>query len=189
MSVPMITCPLCGTQQPNAWDCSACGHPLHERPVQAVQVALLPDLEATRQDSSGNVALEEVPGLEATAVDAVDAPDAPLLELETTAVSRRAEVLVAAEVVPGLEATALEPAAEPTATGGVVCRYCSTPWQAAYGIFCPRCGMRVPAVQSVPKAQAGDAGARPCPGCGTPGQTVGAHCTTCGQKVIAGALS
>lgn len=181
----MITCPLCGTEQPNAWDCSACGHPLHERPALHVDVAALAELEPTRRADAGNVGVELLPGLETTSVGPVEAPDAPLLEIEATCLP---DVHAAGETLPGLETTALEPPAEPTPQAQVSCRTCGTPWQPAWGIFCPRCGKRVPAVRAAPRPEVVQE-ARACPSCGTPRQRIGDPCTGCGQKVVAAALA
>lgn len=182
MSAPSIVCPVCHTQQPNAWDCVVCGGSLHDKPKHwQVPVAPLEGLETTALPDTGNLALDRLEGLEITSH--TEAPPPALggrlegLEptgFETTAFEGPGETLEA------LEPTSHGVEALPSPLLPVTCRYCGTPWREG-SIFCRGCGVRVTTLQKAPE------GAEPatvtCSHCGTLGQVPGRPCIGCGHGV------
>ena len=193
---PMIVCTFCETQQPNAWDCSNCGRPLHERPRNApVPVEALAELEQTALPSAGNVALGAVEGLEATAmVDSKAIAVAPSGDpaVEATALVDSRAIATTPDAVPELERTRIDedaPTALPTA---IACRYCGTPWQGGSRL-CARCGMKVAVPAALLGAKPAAGAARPaddgervnCTSCGARNQVPGVMCSSCGQLIRA----
>jgi hypothetical protein len=181
----VIVCPLCEHAQAAGAECEVCGKRLATGPAA---IPWVPPVE----------------GLEATRVDAVDAPEAPMPEMERT---HHEAVDAAGEPVPGVEATHALPVDAPeetipdlerTAAEGipddgpaalpesVVCRYCRTP--AAPGErVCGRCGMRLPVYEPVLDILLGTGdeapGPHPCPSCGIP--ATGVRCRSCGGRLVA----
>lgn len=185
MSTPLITCPVCFTQQPNAWDCAVCGVGLHDKPRHwAVPLEPVEGLEITSLETAGNVAVEAMPDLETTALDdGVEPLPESVDELETTAFEP--VQALPPSYVPEFEPTALdarEPGAE--ALAAVACRYCGTPWPPGSSIFCGRCGMRVGSRAPASSAAVEVGGEAACRACGSPGQPLGGLCGDCGQPVV-----
>ncbi len=187
MSAPQIVCPVCHTQQDNAWDCVVCGASLHDRPKHwAVPVQQVEGLETTRLDEAGNVALDRMPGLELTSVDDGIEPLPDGLEgLEPTHFETQ-DVPVQTEPVPAFEATALDEKVAAPVPAAIACRYCGTSWQQGMSVFCGRCGMRVGAAPgaAAKRLTAADGDLATCRGCGLPEQRVGSLCGSCQQPVI-----
>jgi hypothetical protein len=178
----VIVCPLCEHAQASGADCEVCGKRLILGPAGIPHV---PPVE----------------GLEPTRIDAVDAPEAPMPELERThhapvdaegdlvpgvEPTRAAPVDAPEEILPDVERTPVEgipddgPAALPDA---VVCRYCRTPAQAGERV-CGRCGMRLPVYEPVLDllGLVGESpGPHPCPSCGVPAS--GPRCPSCGGRL------
>lgn len=200
MTQQMIVCLFCETQQPNAWDCSACGRPLHERPTnQPVQVEVVAGLEQTRLEGADVAAVAQaaVEGLEATSI--VDSGRIAITaevvaDLQSTALVDSASLGTTEELMPGLQQTRVEdaPADGPTPTAETIaCRYCGTPWQPGMSQLCARCGMRlpIPAALRRPAAAATPAKAQveqdrvTCTTCGARAQLPRTMCGSCGQLV------
>ena len=84
---------------------------------------------------------------------------------------------VASEPILGLETTGAEPLRWEERTPLVLdpaCRYCGEPSKVGE-VFCERCGMRLPVVES---ARSLERASVRCPACGSPGQ--GETCSGCG---------
>lgn len=188
---PLIVCPVCETQQPNAWFCAVCGKALHPLPkhfVGEVPTPALDELEVTVLDPARtNVAVFELEGLDPTLLPAAPVPTPSLPELEPT----RAPDLpaVGEEPVPDFESTRLTGDA-PTPFAAITCRVCGTPWTPGASRICDGCGVRL----SIPDAFLGtkpDAGPRVpvektiCPSCSARDQVVGDRCRLCGRPVPA----
>ena len=171
-----IVCPVCFTQQPNAWDCAVCGAALHDKPKHwAVPVEQVEGLEITRFDDPGNLALEPMPGLERTGLDDGWEPLPEEVEgLEPTHFEASGPVVP--EPIPTLEPTALAAPEGHAAPQGTSCRYCGTPWDPRGSVFCSRCGLRV---HTRPRQEAKMETGVTCPGCGMPDQESGSFCRSC----------
>lgn len=182
-AAPQIVCPVCFTQQDNAWDCAACGSPLHERPKHwAVPVDPVEGLELTALGDGGNAAAEPMPDLEPTAADDGVEPLPEVLEdLEVTRYEDAPEPLP--EALPAFEPTALDTREAAAPAGPIACRYCGTPWREGSSVFCAGCGMRVSA-RAATRAPVGDADLRTCRGCGMPEQVLGTLCKSCQQPIV-----
>jgi hypothetical protein len=158
-------------------ECPTCGHVFSEAAVEA-SVTPLADFEPTLM-SVGEVRAEVDPDLEPTAMGAVGAiaPEA-FPDLEATVM---APVNASAVAMPDLEPTALGEEDLPTEeTENVRCRYCGNEGQ-AQGLFCDRCGMRLPRATAVvaPAAPTITAG-RTCRICGGRDFSPEGKCMDCG---------
>jgi hypothetical protein len=158
-------------------ECPTCGQVFSEVAVQA-SVMPLADLEPTLM-SVGEVRVQADPDLEPTAVGAVGTVALEAFpDLEVTVI---APVKAAAEVMPDLEPTALGEADMPTEESvRIRCRYCGNEGQAD-GLFCDRCGMRLPRegtakVAAVRSLTAG----RKCRACGSHDFSPEGKCMECG---------
>jgi hypothetical protein len=183
MSQPTIVCQVCETQQPNAWDCAACGAALHEKPRHwTIAVPPIEGLEGTRLTDAGNVVIERLPGWEPTEQNADAAiPDLPLAGLEHTSFEPAAEVAASAPM-PGFESHRLEPGGPSAPLSALACGACGTPWRPGASAFCERCGLRL----SIPRARAGAPSAGTsvaCPACGVGNLAIGADCPRCGLRI------
>jgi hypothetical protein len=157
-------------------ECQVCGHVFSESAVVASVTPLVdfeptlmsvgevrseidPDLEPTAIGAIGAVALEAFPDLEATVIDPVSA---------------------SAEVVPDLETTALGEQDLPTEESDRVrCRYCGNEGQAE-GLFCDRCGMRLPRASTVVTAAPSRVEGQKCRVCGSRDFSPEGKCMDCG---------
>ncbi len=144
----MIVCPVCEHPQAQGFECDVCGRQLVSSREIAQSVLPLAELEQTLYADAGAVVLPDtLPDLELTRVDSTapvpPAPPMPELEL-----FRATAVDVAVQPLPELDAHRLagpNPAERtPAPTGAAVCRYCRN--VQAVGMFCDRCGMRLPRV-------------------------------------------
>ncbi len=180
----MEPCPVCeAPHPPGALECAVCGKVFAAGHAAAV-AGTLDGLEPTRHVPPADTALEAVPGLETTslatpalaAVPAVSLPD-----LETTQLPDPAGA-VAVAPPPDFEQTLLDPTGGPTVFGPVMCRGCGAVGQEE-GLFCNRCGRRLPRVQlQLAEAQLLDDGASsdvPCRSCGAR-HIVHGICVDCG---------
>lgn len=182
-AAPQIVCPVCFTQQDNAWDCAVCGSALHDRPKHwAVPVEQVQELEPTLFGDAGNVSLEPMPDLELTSADDGVEPLPDMLDgLELTRYDDVPEPLP--DAVPAFEPTAIDAPAPAAVPGPVACRYCGTPWQAGMSVFCARCGMRVASRPAPAPVRADASAVRTCRGCGMPDQALGSLCKSCQQPI------
>ena len=167
----MTACPVCETPiPPAALECATCGHIFHHAAVDA-SIAPLAELEPTSAKDL-DVPVEATPGLEATAFEGVPNPAAEVIaDLETTATGA---VQVGFDATPDLEPTRISEDDLPTAVPTVIrCRYCGTEGQ-AQGLFCDRCGMRLPRLGDAVAEEEGDA---PVP--------EGTKCRVCSGRMFA----
>lgn len=183
-----MICPVCEHQQDFGIECEVCGKALgglEGLGPPPVRLEVMEGLEATRQATAGEVAVEK------------------LTELEVT---RYAPVNVAADPTPGVESTGQAPVGDvqvervadlsedrvpddgrrtPVATGPMTCRYCRN--LQATGSMCDRCGMKLPFVSAAPDAVVGqligdfESKVR-CRSCGAPAKA-GERCGDCGREV------
>lgn len=188
---PPIVCPVCETQQPNAWFCAVCGkalHPLPKHLAGELPTPSLEDLEVTVLDPARtNVAVQVMEGLEPTLQPA--APPPPPETLSDLAPTRLADLpAVGGEPVPDVETTALVAAAEATPLAAVTCRICGTPWTPGTSRICGGCGVRLSIPEAYLAVKPGAVPARRvertvCPGCSAREQVVGQRCNACGRTV------
>ena len=152
----MDACPVCETPRPpGALECPTCGRIFEKAAEAALAELRLPDLEPTMVADPGLLAPQEtVPGLETTALElgAAVAAVEPVPDLEATAAAPVAVGVV--ERPADLEPTAQAPAEPKSQLGESRCRYCGNSGQPA-GLFCDRCGMRLPRLREEPTAAAG----------------------------------
>lgn len=193
---PTIVCPFCETSQPNAWDCSSCGRPLHDRPKNvAVQVETVDGLEQTRLDPTAMPAAEALlEGLETTSIidSRTIATDGADPNVEQTALVDSSAIPEGTEAVE-LEATRIADEAPSLLAFEVTCRFCNTPWRPGQSRFCTGCGMKVevpaPMLAQVAPLTAKETKAEEdlrrivCPICGARQQLPGTTCTSCGMLV------
>lgn len=141
----MIMCPVCEHVQQHGGECDRCGKLLAAVAPAEVPVAPLPELEVTRHAGTGGaLPTQALPELESTAVRS--GPDLPPESIQDLEHTRAEPVAVAAAALPELERGREEGDGTRTAapTGAVTCRYCRN--VQAEGMFCDRCGMRLPRV-------------------------------------------
>ena len=141
----MIICPVCEHQQPPAAECAVCGRLLAARPAVDATPQRMPELEGTRYPRVP-VAPASLPELESTRLPAAAAaPAAPLPDLEP---SRAGVGDVSVAPMPEMDTGRFVDASErtPPPTGALTCRYCRN--VQATGLFCDRCGMRLPRYQA-----------------------------------------
>lgn len=137
----MIVCPVCEHQQAAAAECAVCGKPLVRAATPAPPAQPMAELELNRHPA-GPVRATPLPELELTRiVGGPELPVAPLADLERAGASA-AEVPV--EPLGDLERGRFEDSAPRTTlpVGAATCRYCRN--VQAEGLFCDRCGMRLP---------------------------------------------
>ena len=158
-----------------------CGLIFHHAAVDA-SVVPLADLEPTRASDLSvlDVTIEATPGLEPTRFQGTEeVAQPPIAELEATAVGA---VQVVAELIPGLEPTRVTEEDLPSALlSELRCRYCGTTGQ-AQGLFCDRCGMRLPRLPG--DAVEGRVSVEEAPTCRSCGSQrfAGGMCVRCGAR-------
>jgi hypothetical protein len=135
-------CPVCEAPV-TGWQCEVCGKQVGPSPATANLSAPLEGLEATQLPSEVlGLAIEPPPGLEPTATEAVpEIPGEPLVGWEMTHAAGGPDVGAGglADMDSGRAAPEGPPAVAPTV---VTCRYCRN--VQSTGVFCDRCGMRLP---------------------------------------------
>ena len=184
----MRPCPVCESPV-SGWTCEVCGKELGAvPPARAAPVPSLDGLESTQLPGGGlGLPIEPTPGLEPTATGSVpEIPGEPLLGWEAT---RPAEGLpdVLAGGLPDLDTGRAAPEGPATPRPTVVtCRYCRN--VQASGLFCERCGMRLPWAAPVAAAEA-QAGTerRACRRCGERSPPEMERCGACGALLSTGA--
>jgi hypothetical protein len=184
----MIICPVCDHVQPEGTECDVCGRvfpapvidaapvaPLAELELTphaggrvAVEVAVLPELDATRLRAGPDLPAQSVPDLELTRAGATGAVPVVLMEDLDTGRAQDDGVRTAAP------------------TGAVVCRYCRN--VQAQGLLCDHCGMRLPRARLAATPVVGakgtgvdDEGWAACSTCHTPVRP-GKVCSECGTR-------
>ncbi|HEY1416577.1 MAG TPA: hypothetical protein VGF41_01695 [Myxococcaceae bacterium] len=176
----MRPCPVCETPV-TGWHCEVCGKQVGPSPATANLSAPLEDLEATQLPSEVlGLAIERTPGLEPTATEAVpEIPGEPLLGWEVTHAAGGPDVGAGglADMDSGRAAPEGPPAVAPTV---VTCRYCRNVQSS--GVFCDRCGMRLPwarpAAVAVPAQDSTER--RVCKRCGERSPVSMERCGACG---------
>ncbi|MHB1845108.1 MAG: hypothetical protein ACYCWW_09775 [Deltaproteobacteria bacterium] len=177
-------CPVCeAPRAQGVLECANCGRLFEAAAEAAVAAARLPELEPTLLAEPGlAVSPEAVQGLEATSLDdgaPALAPE-PFLELEATASAPVA--LVGGDATPAREPTAQAVQEPRTIPGELRCRYCGTVGQ-RQGLFCDRCGMRLPKLRDAEEAAAARPAAEApasCRACGCRRFAEG-RCVDCGH--------
>ena len=162
------------------WACEVCGKQLGPSPGAASLTAPLEGLEPTQLPPDGlGLAIEPAPGLEPTATSPVpEIPGEPLLGWEATHSALVPDVGAGGldDMDSGRAAPEGPPAAVPTVA---TCRYCRN--VQASGLFCDRCGMRLPwAAPAVSAAPADSAELRHCKRCGERSPVSMERCGGCG---------
>ncbi|MGZ6028560.1 MAG: hypothetical protein ACXWK5_03990 [Myxococcaceae bacterium] len=164
----MRTCPVCEAPVTGSV-CEVCGKQVGPSPTAASLTAPLEGLEPTQLPLDGlGLSIEPAPELEPTASSPVpEIPGEPLLGWEATHSSLVPDVGAGGleDMDPGREAPEGSPVGVPTVA---TCRYCRNVQTS--GLFCDRCGMRLPWV-APPAASAAKV---------DPAELV--HCKRCGER-------
>lgn len=138
----MRPCPVCEAPV-TGWQCEVCGKQVGTSPAAANLNAPLEGLEPTLLPTEVlGLSIEVAPGLEPTSASPVpDFPGDPLLGWEVTQVGSPEDVGAGGlqDLDPGRVAPDGPPAVAPTVA---TCRYCRNVQTS--GLFCDRCGMRLP---------------------------------------------
>ena len=176
----MRPCPVCEAPV-TGWQCEVCGKQVGPSPATANLAAPLEGLEATELSSDLlGLAIEPTPGLEPTATDAVpEVPGEPLLGWEVTHDAGGPDVRAGG--LPELDTGRAAPEGPPAVAPMVVtCRYCRNVQSS--GLFCDRCGMRLPwAKPAAVAAPAVDSTERrTCKRCGERSPVAMERCGGCG---------
>jgi hypothetical protein len=180
----MRPCPVCESPV-IGWTCEVCGKVLGTPPAAALPVSPLDGLESTPLPPDGlGLAIEPAPGLEPTATGGVpEIPGEPLLGWEATHSQPLPDVLAGGlpDLDPGRAVPEGPPAAAPTVA---TCRYCRN--VQASGLFCDRCGMRLPWVAPAVAAAPEATERRTCPRCGERSPAEMERCGACGALLGTG---
>jgi hypothetical protein len=178
----MIICPMCEHPQAQGDDCENCGMKLVAAWEMEVPVVAVPGLELTQlEGGNAPAAVQALPELELTRMGEVQVAVESVAELEPTA---RSVGQVAVEAVAELDTgRAADDGVRTAAPEAVVCKFCRN--VQATGMFCDRCGMRLPRARVEPlKPKAARLAAETgewirCSKCHTPAR-LGIACITCG---------
>ena len=181
----MRPCPVCEAPV-TGWQCEVCGKQVGPSPATANLNAPLEGLEPTQLPTEIlGLPIETAPGLEPTAAGPVpDVPGEPLLGWEVTQVGGGQDV--GAGGLQDLDAGRVAPdgprAVAPTVA---TCRYCRNVQTS--GLFCDRCGMRLPwarpsstAVAAAPE----ETELRACRRCGERSPASMERCGACGGLLV-----
>ncbi|HUM11917.1 MAG TPA: hypothetical protein VLT82_13285 [Myxococcaceae bacterium] len=181
----MRPCPVCEAPV-TGWMCEVCGKQVGPSPASASLTVPLEGLESTQLPPDGlGLDIEPAPDLELTATGPVpEVPGEPLLGWEMTHVGLGPDVRAGG--LPDLDAGRAAPEGPPTVAPSVLtCRYCRN--VQASGLFCDRCGMRLPwaAPASAVKAEVADATERRvCKRCGERSPVSLERCGGCGALLV-----
>jgi hypothetical protein len=160
--------------------CEVCGKQVGPSPAATTLEAPLEGLERTQLPGEVlGLAIEPAPGLEPTATSPVpEVPGDPLLGWEMTHVAGGPDVQPGG--LPDLDSGRAAPEGPPTGAPTVVtCRYCRN--VQASGVFCDRCGMRLPwAAPAAVKAVPGSTERLVCRRCGERSPAEMKRCGACG---------
>jgi hypothetical protein len=184
-----MICPVCEHNQDFGLECEVCGKALggiDDLGPPPVQLQVIEGLEATLQQSIGEVAVEKMGDLEVTRFNAVNVAPDLTPGMEYTGQAPVGEVAV--ERVPDLSEDRVPDDGQRTAvsTGPVTCRYCRN--VQATGSLCDRCGMKLPVVNVGGDVMVGTIIGAPvdtkvrCRSCGAPARA-GERCGDCGRDV------
>ena len=181
----MRPCPVCEAPV-TGWQCEVCGKQVGQSPGAANLTSPLEGMEPTLLPTEVlGLPVELPPGLEPTATDPVpEVPGEPLLGWEVTHAGARPDV--GAGGLPDLDTGRAAPEGPPAVAPSVVtCRYCRN--VQGSGLFCDRCGMRLPwvAPSSAAAKKAGGKTAdvserRVCKRCGERSPAPMERCGACG---------
>lgn len=182
----MRPCPVCEAPV-TGWQCEVCGKQVGPSPAAANLTAPLEGLEPTQLPPSEVLGLpiDPAPGLEPTATSPVpEIPGEPLLGWELTHASAAPEV--GAGGLADLDTGRAAPQGPPSVAPSVVtCRYCRN--VQARGLFCDRCGMRLPWAAPATAAAPASADAteqRVCRRCGERSPVSMERCGACGALLV-----
>jgi len=178
-------CPVCEAPV-TGWMCEVCGKQVGPSPASANLTGPLEGLEPTQLPPDGlGLDIEPAPDLESTAANPVpEVPGAPLLGWEMTHTDLVPDVRAGGlpDLDPGRAVPEGPPAVAPSAAASVMtCRYCRNVQTS--GLFCDRCGMRLPWAARAPVARAEGADSterRVCKRCGERSPASMERCGACG---------
>lgn len=180
----MRPCPVCEAPV-TGWQCEVCGKQVGQSPAAANLSSPLEDLEPTLLPTEVlGLPVELPPGLEPTATGPVpEVPGEPLLGWEMTQIGAGPDV--GAGGLPDLDTGRAAPEGPPSVAPSVVtCRYCRNVQRS--GLFCDRCGMRLPWASPSSPATASAGGSknapelRACKRCGERSPLPMERCGACG---------
>jgi len=177
-------CPVCEAPV-TGWSCEACGAQVGPPPVPTAPTAPLEGLEPTQLAADGpGLAIELAPGLEPTAAGAVpEVPAEPLPGWEVTHADLGPDVQAGG--LPDLDAGRAPPEGPPAVAPTVAtCRYCRN--VQASGLFCDRCGMRLPWATPTAARTAEPTELRVCKRCGERSPPSMERCGACGALLPTG---
>jgi hypothetical protein len=171
-------CPVCEAPV-SGWLCEVCGKQVGPSPASATLEVPLEGLESTQLPADGlGLSIEPALGLEPTAASPVpEVPGDPLLGWEATQALQAPDVGAGGllDIDSGRAAPEGAPAVAPTVA---TCRYCRN--VQASGLFCDRCGMRLPWVVRNVAAAPGPVETRACRRCGERSPPSMERCGACG---------
>lgn len=181
----MRPCPVCEAPV-TGWQCEVCGKQVGPSPASANLTASLDGLEPTQLPTEVlGLPIETAPGLEPTATSPVpEIPGEPLLGWEVTHSAPAPEV--GAGGLPDLDTGRAAPEGPPSVAPSVVtCRYCRN--VQGSGLFCDRCGMRLPWATSAAAAgapRADETELLVCKRCGERSPATMERCGACGALLV-----
>ncbi|HZW88188.1 MAG TPA: hypothetical protein VFF12_03850 [Myxococcaceae bacterium] len=146
----MRPCPVCEAPV-TGWQCEVCGKQVGTSPAAMNLSAPLEGLELTLLPTEVlGLPIEIPPGLESTSTGPVpEIPGEPLLGWEVTHAAAGPDI--GAGGLPDLDTGRAAPEGPPAVAPSVVtCRYCRNVQTS--GVFCDRCGMRLPWAARAPSA-------------------------------------
>ncbi len=180
----MRPCPVCDSPL-TGWSCEVCGKQVGPPPAVATATAPLEGLERTQLPADGpGLAIDPAPDLEPTASSAVpEVPAEPLPGWEVTHADLGPDVHAGGlpDLDAGRAASEGPPAVAPTVA---TCRYCRN--VQASGLFCDRCGMRLPWATPTAAAAAEPTELRVCKRCGERSPPSMERCGACGALLPTG---
>ena len=180
----MRPCPVCEAPV-TGWQCEVCGKQVGTSPAAANLSYPLEGLEPTLLPTEVlGLPLELPPGLEPTSTDPVpEVPGEPLLGWEVTHLAAGPDI--GAGGLPDLDTGRAAPEGPAAVAPSIVtCRYCRNVQSS--GLFCDRCGMRLPwAPRAAAAAPASGGAVNPeerlvCKQCGERSPASMERCGACG---------
>lgn len=175
----MRPCPVCEAPV-TGWMCEVCGKQVGPSPGASSLMAPLEGLESTQLPLDGLAPpTETTPGLEPTLASPVpDVPAEPLPDWEATRSGGAPEMAAGGmdELDRGRATSEGPPATVPPVA---TCRYCRN--VQASGLFCDRCGMRLPwVVRAAASVTVQSTDLRVCKRCGERSPPTMERCGACG---------
>lgn len=181
----MRPCPVCEAPV-TGWQCEVCGKQVGQSPGAANLTGPLEGLEPTQLPTEIlGLPIEVAPGLEPTATGPVpEIPGEPLLGWEVTHVGGAQDVRAGG--LQDLDRGRIAPDGPPSVAPSVAtCRYCRNVQTS--GLFCDRCGMRLPWARPAAAAVAaapGETERRVCKRCGERNPASMERCGGCGGLLV-----